>query len=113
MRKTILILVVLMFSGCTAAMINDKGFESADDSAQAAEDRRITAELEMKIYNSSFVGRHDIRVRTRRGAVTLTGSVDGLRDSQRVETLARGIEGVTMVHNRLDTVLAESDEFQR
>ncbi len=43
----------------------------------------------------------DISVRTDKGVVDLTGTVDSSKESDRATALASKIEGVTAVHNNL------------
>jgi osmotically-inducible protein OsmY len=72
------------------------------DPAAAARptDELIAASVQAKYFVSDAVKRSDIRVSAREGVVTLTGRAD--TDARRqAEEIARRVEGVTQVVNRI------------
>jgi hyperosmotically inducible periplasmic protein len=68
---------------------------------QAVDDTVITAKIKAAFLNEPEVKSADISVETVTGTVTLTGSVASEAQSQRANSIARAIEGVKNVENKL------------
>ena len=64
-------------------------------------DVSVTRRVEDAILAVPALAVMDIRVGTREGSVWLTGFVNSLADILRADALARGVDGVEVVHNRL------------
>ena len=64
-------------------------------------DMAITSQVVAKLQNDSGLMGHRIMVETKDGEVTLKGTVRSNADINRAAELARSIDGVKMVDNRL------------
>jgi len=99
-KKSILILVslfvVLSFVNIVGA---GSGFKSDNDSV-------ITSTVVDKLQSDSQLMGSSINVDTKNGEVTLKGAVNSEADITRAAQLARSIDGVKHVDNRLTTVSA-------
>ena len=97
-KKYILILVslflVLSFVNIVGA---GSGFKSGNDSV-------ITSTVVDKLQSDSQLMGSSINVETKDGEVTLKGTVNSHADITRAAMLARSIDGVKNVDNRLKTV---------
>ncbi len=90
---------------------NDQASTTTGDSVRGTGDTRppskviddtwITSKTKTALLAKSDLKARDIEVKTQRGTVTLTGSVPSRDDSDRAEQVARNIEGVRAVDNRL------------
>lgn len=72
---------------------------------QAIDDATITASIKTKLLADSRTKGFDVNVDTRNGQVTLTGGADSAAAKQAATELARTVDGVVGVDNRL--VVAE------
>jgi hyperosmotically inducible protein len=66
----------------------------------SAEDALITSHVKMALVAAEGINGEDIVVTTRQGEVTLTGSLPA-RQISRAEQVARNVEGVRDVYNKL------------
>jgi hyperosmotically inducible periplasmic protein len=74
-------------------------------SAQAARpDAWVTAQVRVAILTTDGAGRTAVKVDTEHGLVTLHGSVRSQAEKDKAEAAARGVEGVTSVHNLVQLV---------
>lgn len=64
-------------------------------------DETITAQVEARIAEDPTLGGNAIDVRTEGGVVTLSGTVQSSEQAQKLAELARSVEGVTEVDNKL------------
>jgi len=95
--KAILVLVSLLFA---IGLVNIVG---ASDS-----DMAITSNVQKKLQNDIQLMGSRIDVEAKDGEVTLTGTVSSDEDITRATELARSINGVKMVDNRLKKVIGPS-----
>src|SRR5208283_2366283 len=87
-RLTILMLMgVILLGACNA-------FKSTDDKA-------ITTDIQAKLFSDRILKARDIRVDSRKGVVTLSGTVSTDLERAAVERLATQEEGVKNVVNML------------
>ncbi len=75
----------------------------ADQIDVAVDDAEITAKVKAGIFSTPDLKTLQISVDTVKGVVTLTGSVDSLKISDKVKALAGAVVGVKGVDNRLVT----------
>jgi len=75
--------------------------QKADAIAQAAEDSTITAEVKAKIVQAENLKTLDISVETDKGVVVLTGQAPSEVAVANASAIARSVEGVKDVDNRL------------
>ena len=66
----------------------------------------ITTQIKMHYMTDELVPAGDINVDTRRGAVTLFGTVPTMEASERAKTLAKDVSGVTAVKSELRVIPA-------
>lgn len=98
-------LATLVLAGCDRTPQVDNTATGSDKTATAPErahsDPLITARVQAKYFASSDVKAHRIDVDTRDGVVTLEGTVDSDAQRQSAAEMARGVDGVTRVENKL------------
>ena len=75
---------------------------AAQDYAAKPEDRLLNARIRERLESSGIRGREALVIKTADGIVIISGPIDGQEDSQRLQNLIRGIEGVRSVNNQLD-----------
>lgn len=105
MRFVILSLILLL-SGCTAMLLGggNGGTPAGQDernSAEIAADSRTTAAVRDRLTADPVLGRYRLGIGTRDGRVTLQGAVDTYAARSRAGALARQVEGVVSVNNRI------------
>jgi hyperosmotically inducible protein len=87
------IFVIFAFIGCqTTAYLTKK---------QAAEDKKITGQVEAKLSVQPVLGDYPISVDTYDGDVTLTGQVDTRNQKEQATIIAKSVPGVNQVFNLL------------
>jgi len=69
--------------------------------ADEGEDAELRAKVEQRLRRANFVEHHDVRVRVEDGRVMLEGSVQADHEKERAGELARAVDGVEAVDNRL------------
>jgi osmotically-inducible protein OsmY len=100
MMANAMVLMVVTTLGFTLVGCNSQ--ESPNVTmGQAVDDTVITAKVKAAFLNEPEVKSADISVDTVTGTVTLTGSVSSEAQSQRAISIARAIEGVKNVENKL------------
>ncbi len=72
-----------------------------DRTQAVASDATITAKVKSKFVADDQLKAHEINVDTKNGVVTLSGSVSDPGSKERAATVAREVEGVTSVDNKL------------
>ena len=85
----------------TADKVGEKLGEQGAKAGVAIEDTEITAKIKAAIFAEPGLKTLQISVDTVKGVVTLSGSVDSLRSSDRAKALAGAVAGVKEVENRL------------
>lgn len=75
--------------------------QSADRAGQAVKDAAITTSVKAKYLADDTLKGTDISVDTEQGVVMLTGSVQSDAAKDLAEQIARGVDGVTSVNNKL------------
>jgi osmotically-inducible protein OsmY len=98
-------LAMLVLAGCDSTPRVENIAPDSDKTATAPErqhsDPLITARVQAKYFASPDVKAHRIDVDTKDGVVTLEGTVDNDAQRQAAGDLARGVDGVTRVENKL------------
>ena len=79
---------------------------AADKTGDTLADAAITTKVKAAMLADADVKGLRIDVDTRNKVVTLTGALDNARNVERAATLAKGIEGVMSVDNRLTVTAA-------
>ncbi|MGE3958846.1 MAG: BON domain-containing protein [Vicinamibacterales bacterium] len=74
---------------------------SAEEAMGVGPDATITMRVQAEYASADVVKGRNIDVDTDNGVVTLTGSVDSAREKQEAERIAREVDGVRRVVNRL------------
>ncbi len=74
---------------------------STDTTGQYLDDAGITTKVKAAFAEDKWVKGRDISVRTDRGVVDLTGTVNSKAESNRATELATKVESVRAVHNNL------------
>ena len=107
MRRTLLILSLLMLSGCTALVVGGAaggGYQPGKDERQpsvVASDSAITSNIKAKYVADSIVSVFIISVRTYEGRVTLSGTVGSHVARDQALDLAKSTSGVKTVTNQI------------
>jgi osmotically-inducible protein OsmY len=107
MRITVLLVSLMMLSGCTALMVGGGSAErhqhSKDDrpASVVTSDSAITSKIKGKYAADSVVSVFDIGVRTYQGTVTLTGKVGSYAARNQAHALAKATGGVVAVNNQI------------
>ena len=98
-------LVTLAITGCDRTPRVENIAPDSDRTATAParehSDPMITARVQAKYFASSDVKAHRIDVDTKDGVVTLEGTVDTDAQRQSAAEIARGVDGVARVENKL------------
>lgn len=100
MRLTVLLATLLAVAGCTGMLLGSGGSQPA----ATAEDSRISAAVRARLADDLVLGVRGLQVETSGRQVTLRGSVANHDDRERAARIARGVEGVRGVVNRLQVV---------
>lgn len=78
--------------------------KAATDTGQALTDTAITSKVKAAIFAEPGLKSLQINVETNDGMVTLTGTVNSQGNSDKAVTIARNVDGVKGVSNRLTVV---------
>jgi osmotically-inducible protein OsmY len=89
-----LILIVLAFSGCVA-LTGETAGENVDDTV-------LTTEIKAKLAAEKVLHTTRVGVKTERGVVYLTGSVETAEERGQINKIVRGVRGVREVVDRLE-----------
>ena len=87
-----------------------KAKEAAREAAVAAGDAKITAQIRATYLLDDDLRGADIDVRTERKAVYLTGTVASEKIRKKAESLAREVEGIAGVRNKITVAEASQTE---
>ena len=107
MRYPVVILSLLVLSGCTALVVGGAGvvgYQLGKDERQASvvgSDSAITTKIKGKFASDDVVSVFSIGVQTYEGTVTLSGAVGSILARERAESLARETNGVIAVNNQI------------
>ncbi|MDN3509906.1 MAG: BON domain-containing protein [Candidatus Jettenia sp.] len=82
-----------------AAMIGCAGSESKRSTGEYIDDSTITTKIKSAFASDPVVDALDIKVKTFRGRVQLSGFADTSEQVVRAEEIAEGVEGVESVEN--------------
>jgi osmotically-inducible protein OsmY len=82
------------FTGCAGGPVAKSTGEFIDDAT-------ITAKVKASMIADPVVKALDVGVDTYKGTVQLNGFVDTAEQKSRAEQIARGVDGVAQVQNRL------------
>jgi hyperosmotically inducible periplasmic protein len=91
-------------SGAPPARTDDPASGTSASSESLGEhisDSTITTKAKAQLIGAKDVKASHVHVRTRRGIVSLTGTVPSTADKQRAEEIVQGIDGVRSVSNHL------------
>lgn len=84
--------LVLGLAGCA-------GTRESKSTGQHIDDTAITTKVKSEMIADKEVSAHQIHVKTNRGVVHLTGSVDSRYEANKAASIARGVSGVRSVDN--------------
>jgi hyperosmotically inducible protein len=106
MRNLMVLVSILMLSGCTAMMVggNTGGYQQGKDERSMAvttSDSTITTKIKSKYAADSTVSVFNIGIRTWKGTVTLSGTVGSYVARDQAEALAKETSGVQAVNNHI------------
>jgi osmotically-inducible protein OsmY len=85
----------LLFAGCTTEQ------RSGRTAGQYIDDKTINARVRSALNGSPEYKFSDVKVESMRGTVQLSGFVSSEAQKRRAEDIARGVNGVTAVDNRI------------
>jgi hyperosmotically inducible protein len=97
-RSLIFYLVISLVAGygCTTTTTpDDKSASEMFDSSF------ITAKIKARLIDDPVTGVYRIKVSTNKGIVELSGTVNSDEEKAKAEMIARTVEGVTEVHNKI------------
>ena len=107
MRYLVILMSVLLLSGCTALVVGGAaagGYQLGKDERKpsvVASDSAITSKIKAKYVADSLVSVFNIGVRTYEGKVTLSGTVGSHVVRDQALDLARSTSGVRTVTNQI------------
>ncbi|BDH47215.1 molecular chaperone OsmY [Salmonella enterica subsp. enterica serovar Choleraesuis] len=125
--KTLLAVVLgsAMVSGSALAegTTSDKAHSTMDSAGQKIDssmnkvgnfmdDSTITAKVKAALVDDETIKSTDISVKTEQKVVTLSGFVTSQSQAEKAVTLAKGVEGVTNVHDKLHVRDSKSDSVK-
>ena len=107
MRFLLILLVLMILSGCSALAVGGAsgGYPQGNtqrSSSVVASDNAITTSIMAELARDSLVGGFNVGVRTYKGTVTLTGSVGSLAAREQAVRLSRNTSGVVAVNNQIN-----------
>ncbi|TRZ99319.1 MAG: BON domain-containing protein [Nitrospiraceae bacterium] len=89
-----LIFILFLLPGCVA-LTGETAGENIDDAV-------ITTEIKAKLAGEKVLHTTRVGVKTERGVVYLTGSVDTADDRSKIVEIAKNVKGVRDVVNRIE-----------
>ena len=106
MRFTLILLVLLLSTGCTALVVGgaSDGYQGSKDqrtSTAVSSDSAITASIREKYRVDAVVSEFNIAVRAYNGTVYLSGAVGSYVARDRAIKLAKETGGVTAVNSQI------------
>lgn len=105
MRFGMILLALILTSGCTAFVVGGGGgYQPGKDeraSAAVSSDSAITTEINSKFASEPLLRDRSIVVRTYKGTVTLTGTVPKAAARDQAGRIAQSARGAAMVNNQI------------
>ncbi|EQC49107.1 BON domain-containing protein [Bacteriovorax sp. DB6_IX] len=92
-------LVAILFS---FVMISCASTGTSESTGQFVDSSAITAKIKAKLVGDKRVSALDVSVKTYKGTVQLSGFVSTSEQRSLAEEIARGVEGVKEVQNKLE-----------
>jgi osmotically-inducible protein OsmY len=89
----------LLVAASMLAMVGCASTPSKEGTGEYIDDSVITAKVKASIFNEPTLKASEINVETFKGDVQLSGFVSQPSDAQKAVEVARGVKGVTSVHN--------------
>jgi len=117
--KRIPMLKTLAAAGCVAFSMTfavNAGAQTSADNApsgssetigQHVDDATITTKVKAELLSAKDVKSQHIHVKTRKGIVSLTGTVPSAEERDSADQIAQGVKGVRSVKNHLKVQAAE------
>ena len=97
--------LAVLLTGCTGMLLGGGNGGTAPGgertAAAVAADGETTAAVRGRLAADPMLGRYRLAIETREGRVTLQGTVDTYSARSRAGMLARQVEGVVSVNNRI------------
>ncbi|HET9112394.1 MAG TPA: BON domain-containing protein [Burkholderiales bacterium] len=115
LRIAILAAGLMTGLGISAAQAASESATSADTSqstAANASDADITAHVQTKLKETRALGKSHIHVTTSDGVVTLTGKASSTSAKSEAERVAKSVDGVKAVHNKLNNSTYSKDKAE-
>lgn len=106
--KTAAGIACMTFALAAGAQTNTGGSTAPSGSSgtvgQHVDDATITTKVKAELLGARNVKSEHIHVRTRKGVVSLTGTVPGAEDRDNAKQVVENVAGVTSVRNHLKVV---------
>jgi len=100
--------IVAVVGGCdsrdntsTADDAKDTASDAASSAGDYIDDTAQTTKVKSALFGEDSLSGFEISVKTNDGVVELSGSVSSERERERATRVARGVDGVKSVNNRL------------
>jgi len=98
----VLLLALLLITGCNKSKEeNDNSTNDAPITLKKISDTELSFNVKVALLSDKNISRFDIKVKTKKGVVRLTGVVDNQDQIDYVEKLVRNIGGVQGLHDEL------------
>lgn len=94
------------FAALAPAHAADQAKERTNSVGQYVDDTTITAKVKAKHAEDKMVSAMGVSVETKQGVVILSGKANSADEKQRAEQLARQVEGVKSISNKIDVAPA-------
>ncbi|MEO3992262.1 molecular chaperone OsmY [Pseudocitrobacter cyperus] len=101
-----------MAEGNTASEAGQKIDNSMNKVGNFMDDSTITAKVKAALVDHDAIKSTDISVKTDNKVVTLSGTVDNQSQSDQATSLAKGVEGVSSVDNKLTIREGKADSMK-
>ena len=92
-------MLALIICACMLCAVYSCATPAGRTPGQVVDDGTITTKVKAKLFNDAILSGFAISVKTFKGEVTLTGSVDSKYTRDKAAFLARNTLGVSKVHN--------------
>lgn len=108
--KSIISSALVALIGVSGAALSDENKPAQGNSPIVlVSDALITAKIKTKFFEDTRLNGLDISVSTMNGAVTLSGTVPGYKESKIAEDMAMHSAGVTSIENNINMISASSN----
>jgi osmotically-inducible protein OsmY len=107
--KTAAAAACIAFAASAGAQTTDGTIKSgaSETVGQHVDDATITTKVKAELLGAKNVKSQHIHVKTRRGVVSLTGTVPTAEDRDNADQVVQGVEGVHSVKNHLKVTPAQ------